>query len=79
MCWKICELSAKKRLTTHAAAISQLLDTTGNCSVDGAWAFIAQHFGDLYLVKENVTELRKAILELAMRETCLSRDHLMSH
>lgn len=57
----------KKRLTTHAAAISQLLDTTGNCSVDGAWAFIAQHFGDLYLVKENVTELRKAILELAMR------------
>lgn len=57
----------EKRLATHAAAISQLLDTTGNRSADDAWAFITQHFGDLYSVKENVAELRKAILELAMR------------
>lgn len=57
----------EKRLATHAAAISQLLDTTGNRNADDTWAFITQHFGDLYSVKENVAELRKAILELAMR------------
>jgi type I restriction enzyme S subunit len=57
----------KKRLTTHAAALSQLLDTTGDRSTNDAWAFITQHFGDLYSVKENVTELRKAILQLAVR------------
>lgn len=57
----------KKRLITHAAALSQLLDTTGDRSADDAWAFITQHFGDLYSVKENVTELRKTILQLAVR------------
>lgn len=57
----------EKRLAAHAAALSQLLDTTGNRCADDAWAFITQHFGDLYSVKENVTELRKAILQLAVR------------
>ncbi|PWB20214.1 restriction endonuclease subunit S [Comamonas sp. JNW] len=56
----------KKRLATHAAALSQLIDTTGNGSADEAWAFISKHFGDLYAVKENVVELRKAILQLAV-------------
>lgn len=56
----------KKRLATHDAALSQLIDTTGNRSTNDAWAFITQHFGDLYSVKENVTELRKAILQLAI-------------
>jgi len=51
----------------HAAALSQLLDTTGDGSPDEAWAFITQHFGDLYAVKENVAELRKAILQLAIQ------------
>lgn len=54
-------------MATHAAALSQLIDTTGNRSTNDAWAFITQHFGDLYSVKENITELRKAILQLAVR------------
>lgn len=55
------------RLATHTAALSQLSDTTGKSSADDSWAFITQHFGDLYAVKENVAELRKAILQLAVR------------
>lgn len=52
----------EKRLVIHAAAISQLLYAPGS----GAWDFIQQHFGELYTVKENVAELRKAILHLAV-------------
>ena len=64
----------KKRLATHAAALSQLLDTTGNGSANDAWAFITRHFCDLYVVKENVTELRKAILQLAVMGKLVPQD-----
>lgn len=64
----------KKRLATHAAALSQLLDTTGKGSADDAWAFITQHFGDLYAVRENVAELRKAILQLAVMGKLVPQD-----
>ncbi len=57
----------KKCLAAHAAALSQLLDTTDKRSAADAWTFITQSFGDLYLVKKNVAELRKAILQLAVR------------
>ena len=38
------------------------------------FAFLAEHFGELYTVKENVTELRKAILQLAVMGRLVEQD-----
>jgi len=60
----------EKRLAVHAAAVKQLLDApTGS-----AWDSIQQHFGELYTVKENVDELRKAILQLAVMGHLVPQD-----
>ena len=56
----------QKRLAIHTAAMRQLLDTANHHNHQKAWQFLNQHFSDLYTVKENVTELRKAILQLAV-------------
>ncbi|MFZ5760756.1 MAG: restriction endonuclease subunit S [Thermodesulfobacteriota bacterium] len=72
----------EKRLAVHAAAIKQLLDPTLRAFAPSReenssnlrafapscepFAFLAQHFGELYTVKENVAELRKVILQLAV-------------
>ncbi len=54
------------RLTVHAAAIKQLLNIAEPAQHQRAQTFLAEHFGELYTVKENVAELRKAILQLAV-------------
>ncbi|MDR2871095.1 MAG: restriction endonuclease subunit S [Xanthomonadaceae bacterium] len=54
------------RLTVHATAIKQLLNITEPDQHQSAQVFLAEHFGELYTVKENVAELRKAILQLAV-------------
>lgn len=56
----------EKRLTVHAAAIKQLLNIAEPDQHQRAQTFLAKHFDELYIVKENVTELRKAILQLAV-------------
>lgn len=78
----------EKRLAVHAAAIKQLLDPSlrafassrdPNSSNTPApsrepFHFLAQHFGELYTVKENVAELRKAILQLAVMGRLVEQD-----
>ena len=67
---KLSKEREEKRLAVHAAAIKQLLEAK-----DGsAWDFIGQHFGELYTVKENVAELRKAILQLAVMGRLVPQD-----
>lgn len=56
----------QKRLAVHTAVIKQLLDAQEQDSFASAWQFITRHFSELYSVKENVAELRKAILQLAV-------------
>jgi type I restriction enzyme S subunit len=55
-----------KRLAVHTAAVRQLLNVADTDGHIQAREFLGRHFGELYTVKENVTELRKAILQLAV-------------
>jgi type I restriction enzyme S subunit len=56
----------QRRIAAHTAAMNRLLTATYVDTFSAAWAFIARNFGELYSVKENVAELRKAILQLAV-------------
>jgi type I restriction enzyme, S subunit len=55
-----------KLLTVHTAALDNLLNAKESSDFSTAWHFITQNFSELYSVKENVAELRKAILQLAV-------------
>jgi len=63
-----------KRLAVHSGAVHQLLnvaDTEGHIQ---AREFLGHHFDELYTVKENVAELRKAILQLAVMGKLVPQD-----
>jgi len=64
----------QKRITIHTAALDRLLNAKESDNFSTAWRFITQHFGELYLVKENVAELRKAILQLAVMGKLVPQD-----
>ncbi|MDP3279468.1 MAG: restriction endonuclease subunit S, partial [Nitrosomonas sp.] len=64
----------EKRMTVHAAAIQQLLNIAAADEHLRAQAFLTEHFSELYTVKENVTELRKAILQLAVMGKLVPQD-----
>ena len=62
------------RITVHATAIKQLLDAETRDDQTRSWEFITRNFGELYRVKENVSELRKAILQLAVMGKLVKQD-----
>ncbi len=64
----------QKRITIHTAALDRLLTAKESNDFSTAWHFITQHFGELYSVKENVAELRKAILQLAVMGKLVPQD-----
>lgn len=65
---------AQKRLAFHNAAIRRLLEAEESSEFSSAWDFLVEHFGEVYSVKENVAELRKAILQLAVMGKLVKQD-----
>ncbi len=63
-----------KRLTVHISALNRLFEAQGSDSFYDAWHFINRHFSELYFVKANVTELRKAILQLGIMGKLVPQD-----
>ncbi|TSA80585.1 restriction endonuclease subunit S [Deinococcus detaillensis] len=64
----------QKRLDVHTAALSDLLGADTPEAFAQAWQFVAQHFGDLYSAPQNVAELRKAVLQLAVMGKLVPQD-----
>ncbi len=76
-CDELEKLRAKrhqKRVDIHTAAIRKLLDAPDQETFDEAWHFIIRNFKELYSVKENVAELKKAILQLAVMGKLVPQD-----
>jgi type I restriction enzyme S subunit len=71
---KLKQQKEAKKLTVHKSAISQLLDSKDESNSQKGWHFISNHFNELYTVKENVSELKSAILQLAMQGKLISQD-----
>ena len=64
----------RKQITIHKAALNRLLTAKDHSDFQTSWHFITQHFSELYSVKENVAELRKAILQLAVMGKLVPQD-----
>ena len=71
---KLRENLNQKQITVHKSALNRLLTANDQSDFNTAWQFITQHFGELYSVKENVAELRKAILQLAVMGKLVPQD-----
>jgi len=65
---------SKKRLRIHTAAINKLLSAPDKSEFNSSWNFITKNFSELYSVPENVEELKKAILQLAVMGKLVSQD-----
>jgi len=64
----------KLQLQINSAAINNLIKANDETSFNSAWSFIANKFDTLYSVKQNVTDLRDVILNLAMRGKLVLQD-----
>ena len=71
---KLRQVHTQNQITVHNAALNQLLTAKDHNDFKTSWHFITQHFGELYSVKANVAELRKAILQLAVMGKLVPQD-----
>ena len=63
-----------KRLKIHSAAINGLLSAPDKSTFNSSWNFITKNFNELYSVQDNVEELKKAILQLAVMGKLVKQD-----
>ncbi|ABK97989.1 restriction endonuclease subunit S [Pelobacter propionicus] len=63
--------SSRLRVSQDSSSLRAFVPS---CETGGAFDFLAKHFGELYTVKENVAELRKAILQLAVMGRLVPQD-----
>jgi len=64
----------QKRLTIHTAAMNRLLLAPDKITFNTSWDFITKNFDKLYSVPENVEDLKKAILQLAVMGKLVPQD-----
>lgn len=64
----------EKQLKINKSALHQLMETSNKSSFSSAFNFITNNFSSLYGVKENVDELKKSILQLAMMGKLVPQD-----
>lgn len=77
LCDELEKLRAKqehKRLAANSSALNHLVTATESDDFRDAWRFISRNFSELYSVKDTVTELRKAILQLAVMGKLVQQD-----
>lgn len=63
-----------KRKDLHQSVITEMLEADSQESFQKHFQFLTTHFLELYSVKENVKELRKAVLQLAVMGKLVPQD-----
>ncbi|EOQ97652.1 type I restriction modification DNA specificity domain protein [Leptospira wolbachii serovar Codice str. CDC] len=63
-----------KRKDLHQSVITQMLEAETHAVFQKQFHFLTTHFYELYAVKENVKELRKAVLQLAVMGKLVPHD-----
>ncbi len=64
----------KSKIKIHSTAMNRLLSAPDSTAFNSSWSFITKHFSDLYSVPQNVDELKKAILQLAVMGKLVEQD-----
>jgi type I restriction enzyme S subunit len=64
----------KSKIKIHSTAMNRLLSAPDSTAFNSSWSFIAKHFSELSSVTQNVDELKKAILQLAVMGKLVPQD-----
>lgn len=70
-----CIVRSENLRLAHSASIKRLIESDNADDFASSWQFICNHFDVFYSAKENVEELKKAILTLAMKGKLVPQDN----